>query len=71
MALEKSDVSNNVEPLPSVGRFERVFRGTFVQVIIVGLVSFTNPGIWNALNSTYNITPRLFSSDIHELTRGS
>lgn len=32
-------------------RARRFYRGTLFQAIIVGLVSFTQPGIWNALNS--------------------
>lgn len=34
-----------------VGQFQRAYRSTLLQVIIVGMVSFMNPGIWNALNS--------------------
>ncbi|KAL0264776.1 hypothetical protein SLS55_000728 [Diplodia seriata] len=30
---------------------KRFWRGTLLQCIITGLVSFCNPGIWNALNS--------------------
>ncbi len=37
----------------TVRGFERFRRGTLLQVIIVGLVSFMNPGIWNALNSEH------------------
>ncbi|KAH8652237.1 major facilitator superfamily domain-containing protein [Xylariales sp. PMI_506] len=36
----------------SVSRFTRWFRSPLFNVIIVGLISFTQPGIWNALNST-------------------
>ena len=32
-------------------RFRRFYRGTTFQAIILGLVSFTQPGIWSALNS--------------------
>ncbi|KAH8810702.1 major facilitator superfamily domain-containing protein [Xylogone sp. PMI_703] len=54
MDQEKS-VVEDVTPVDStpqhVDRFQRVFRSTLLQVVIVGLVSFMNPGIWNALNS--------------------
>ncbi|RFU23713.1 hypothetical protein B7463_g12625, partial [Scytalidium lignicola] len=54
MEQEKS-VVDAVTPKGStvqhVSRFQRAFRSTLFQVIIVGLVSFMNPGIWNALNS--------------------
>lgn len=32
-------------------RLQRFWRGTLLQCIITGLVSFAEPGIWNALNS--------------------
>ena len=32
-------------------RVHRFYRGTLFQAIIIGLVSFTQPGIWTALNS--------------------
>ncbi|THX49858.1 hypothetical protein D6D08_09916, partial [Aureobasidium pullulans] len=32
-------------------RLHRFYRGTTFQAIILGLVSFTQPGIWDALNS--------------------
>lgn len=35
-----------------VSRFTRWFRSPLFNVIIVGLISFTQPGIWNALNNT-------------------
>ncbi len=34
-----------------VSRFTRWYRSPLFNVIIVGLISFTQPGIWNALNS--------------------
>ena len=37
-------------PLPR-SKFARVYRSTLFNVIIAGLISFTQPGIWNALNS--------------------
>lgn len=30
---------------------QRFWRGTLLQCIITGMVSFAEPGIWNALNS--------------------
>ncbi|KAK4041632.1 hypothetical protein C8A01DRAFT_14658 [Parachaetomium inaequale] len=35
-----------------VSRFTRWYRSPLFNVIIVGLISFTQPGIWNALNNT-------------------
>jgi hypothetical protein len=29
----------------------RFYRGTLFQAIVLGLTSFTQPGIWDALNS--------------------
>ena len=40
------------EQAKPVSRFTRWFRSPLFNVIIVGLISFTQPGIWNALNST-------------------
>lgn len=34
-----------------VSRFTRWYRSPLFNVIVVGLISFTQPGIWNALNS--------------------
>jgi hypothetical protein len=36
----------------SVSKLTRWFRSPLFNVIIVGLISFTQPGIWNALNNT-------------------
>jgi hypothetical protein len=36
----------------SVSRLSRWFRSPLFNVIIVGLISFTQPGIWNRLNNT-------------------
>ncbi|KAI8713452.1 hypothetical protein NCS52_01289900 [Fusarium sp. LHS14.1] len=41
------------EPQP-VGLYQKahdIFRGTYVQAVLLGLISFTQPGIWNAMNS--------------------
>lgn len=47
-----SDSSEGLEqpPLPR-SKFARIYRSTLFNVIIAGLISFTQPGIWNALNS--------------------
>lgn len=29
----------------------KFYRGTIFQAVILGLISFTQPGIWTALNS--------------------
>jgi hypothetical protein len=34
-----------------ISRFTRWYRSPLFNVIVVGLISFTQPGIWNALNS--------------------
>lgn len=39
-------------PLPK-SKIARIYRSTLFNVIIVGLISFTQPGIWNALNSEF------------------
>ncbi|KXJ87942.1 major facilitator superfamily domain-containing protein [Microdochium bolleyi] len=41
-----------VAPPKPASRWVRAFRSPLFNVIIVGLISFTQPGIWNALNST-------------------
>ena len=48
--VESEQVS---QPKP-VSKFTRVFRSPLFNVILVGLISFTQPGIWNALNSRFN-----------------
>lgn len=40
---------DNAKP---VSKFTRWYRSPLFNVIIVGLISFTQPGIWNALNNT-------------------
>jgi MFS family permease len=44
-----SEISAQQKP---VSRFTRWYRSPLFNVIIVGLISFTQPGIWNALNNT-------------------
>lgn len=34
-----------------VSRFTRWYRSPLFNVFLVGMISFTQPGIWNALNS--------------------
>ncbi|KAH7146259.1 major facilitator superfamily domain-containing protein [Dactylonectria macrodidyma] len=47
------DVDGEVAvPRKNVSAFTRAFRSPLFNVILVGLISFTQPGIWNALNST-------------------
>ncbi|KAJ4262958.1 hypothetical protein NW762_006571 [Fusarium torreyae] len=49
----KDVVEQNVEEQSKpVSRFTRCYRSPLFNVIIVGLISFTQPGIWNALNNT-------------------
>lgn len=43
--------SQDVEAPKPVSRFTRWFRSPLFNVILVGMISFTQPGIWNALNS--------------------
>lgn len=45
--------SQDVEAPKPVSRFTRWFRSPLFNVILVGMISFTQPGIWNALNSTF------------------
>ncbi|KAM6529377.1 hypothetical protein FALCPG4_007512 [Fusarium falciforme] len=35
----------------SAGWFRNIYRGTYFQAILLGLVSFTQPGIWTAIMS--------------------
>ncbi|KAG7102645.1 hypothetical protein HYQ44_020405 [Verticillium longisporum] len=43
-----AEETRSVKP---VSRFTRWYRSPLFNVIIVGLISFTQPGIWNALNT--------------------
>ncbi|KAK4448320.1 major facilitator superfamily domain-containing protein [Podospora aff. communis PSN243] len=43
---------DTTEQTKPVSRFTRWYRSPLFNVIIVGLISFTQPGIWNALNNT-------------------
>ncbi|KAF2806584.1 MFS general substrate transporter [Mytilinidion resinicola] len=53
-ALESSGNSDTSEvPIRRpTSKFTRIYRGPWFSVIVVGLISFTQPGIWNALNNT-------------------
>lgn len=33
----------------------RWYRGTLYQAVVLGLISFTQPGIWDALNSEFEL----------------
>lgn len=48
----------DVQSTKPVSRFTRWYRSPLFNVILVGLISFTQPGIWNALNSRW--TPRMW-----------
>jgi hypothetical protein len=45
---QTDSLGEEVKPLRGLAR---IYRSPIFNVIIVGLVSFTQPGIWNALNS--------------------
>ncbi|KAF4126399.1 Ion channel regulatory protein UNC-93 [Geosmithia morbida] len=49
---ESSPNDNDTNVTKPVSRLTRWFRSPLFNVIIVGFISFTQPGIWNALNST-------------------
>lgn len=53
VAGEESGSELAIEQKP-VSKFTRAFRSPLFNVIIVGLISFTQPGIWNALNSEFS-----------------
>lgn len=59
--IELEPESAGVAPIKPVSRFTRWYRSPLFNVIVVGLISFTQPGIWNALNSTssfFNLVTR-------------
>ncbi|GJC83978.1 hypothetical protein ColLi_06816 [Colletotrichum liriopes] len=40
------------QPTSKVGsKAHDVFRGTIFQAVLLGLISFTQPGIWTAMNN--------------------
>jgi hypothetical protein len=47
------EYANDAHTKP-VSRFTRWYRSPLFNVIVVGLISFTQPGIWNALNSKHS-----------------
>ena len=51
-AVEASGTEKDFAVSKPVSRFTRWYRSPMFNVIIVGLISFTQPGIWNALNCT-------------------
>jgi hypothetical protein len=51
VASEDSHDDPSDEFQKPVSRLTRWYRSPLFNVIIVGLISFTQPGIWNALNS--------------------
>lgn len=50
---QELDSSQEGERVTNASKFTRIYRSPLFNVIIVGLISFTQPGIWNALNSEY------------------
>ena len=50
-AEEEEEEEEEMVVRKPVSRFTRWYRSPLFNVIIVGLISFTQPGIWNALNS--------------------
>jgi hypothetical protein len=51
-------------------QFTRWYRSPLFNVVVVGLISFTQPGIWNALNSKlFAITTACSSSNNHRCRR--
>lgn len=56
-----SDVSSTAEEFGAVkpvSKFTRWYRSPLFNIVVVGLISFTQPGIWNALNSE-NTFPKI------------
>jgi hypothetical protein len=51
--VQSPPASDDGQPPRNVSRFTRWYRSPLFNVILVGLISFTQPGIWNALNSGY------------------
>lgn len=50
-AQNEESPDGSVASTKPVSRFTRWFRSPLFNVILIGLISFTQPGIWNALNS--------------------
>ncbi|KAF2277306.1 MFS general substrate transporter [Westerdykella ornata] len=51
-AKKDSEVQAGETVFKPVSRLTRWYRSPLFNVIMVGLISFTQPGIWNALNNT-------------------
>lgn len=52
IALAMSTTSTNDAKLSQgTDRLRRFYRGTLFQIILIGLISFTQPGIWTALSN--------------------
>lgn len=54
---EEGPAQDAQAPKP-VSRFTWWFRSPLFNVILVGMISFTQPGIWNALNSMFQTVSR-------------
>lgn len=50
-----------------VSRLTRWYRSPLFNVIVVGLISFTQPGIWNALNSMLLSKPRQITLTVQQI----
>lgn len=51
--VDQDEETTTTELSPPSSRIARFYRNTWFNVVIVGLVSFTQPGIWAALNSRF------------------
>jgi hypothetical protein len=49
--VHEESLTDGAAPSKPVSRLTRWYRSPLFNVIIIGLISFTQPGIWNALNS--------------------
>lgn len=58
-AIEAAGSETDVAVSKPISRFTRWYRSPLFNVIIVGLISFTQPGIWNALNCMNASLPRI------------
>lgn len=47
-----SESTDAIEHSKPVSKFTKFYRSPLFNVVLVGLISFTQPGIWNALNNT-------------------
>lgn len=43
---------SSIDQSKPLTKFTRWYRSPLFNVILIGLISFTQPGVWNALNST-------------------